>query len=160
MSVRTMTKVQRQELIARLTGRELLASQEDIARALAEAGAPVTQSTVSRDIEELGLVKVRDGSGRPRYAMPGEAQPHREGHLRLLAREFLLSAQASGNLAVVRTPPGAANALASAIDTSSLPGVLGTVAGDDTILVVAAPRTSGRALARRLQALSGPEGRP
>jgi transcriptional regulator of arginine metabolism len=146
-----LTKAQRQDLILDLVRRRALRSQEDIARALADEGAPVTQSTVSRDIEELGLVKVRDADGRLRYAPPGAVpSSHGDSQLHVLAKAFLLSAEPSGNLVVVRTPPGAAQALASAIDLSGVPGVLGTVAGDDTILLIAAPKTSGRSLARRL----------
>lgn len=149
-----LTKAQRQALIAELTRKHRLSSQEDIARALARAGAPVAQSTVSRDIEELGLVKVRDAAGRLRYAVPEEAVPHRETHLRTLLREFMLSAATSGNLVVVKTPPGTANALASALDRNGVPGVLGTVAGDDTILIVAARGTTAPGIVRRLRAMA------
>jgi transcriptional regulator of arginine metabolism len=145
-----LTKAQRHDLVLDLVRRQALRSQEDIARALADEGAPVTQSTVSRDIEELGLVKVRDADGRLRYAPPGASASHGESQLHVLAKAFLLSAESSGNLVVVRTPPGAAQALASALDGAALPGVLGTVAGDDTILLIAAPKTSGRSLSRRL----------
>lgn len=148
-----LTKVQRQALIAEFTRKHRLSSQEDIARALARAGSRVAQSTVSRDIKELGLVRVRDAQGRLRYAMPGDAVPHRETHLRTLLREFMLSAAASGNLVVVKTPPGTANALAGALDQTGFAGVLGTVAGDDTIVVVAARDASAAGIVRRLRAL-------
>jgi transcriptional regulator of arginine metabolism len=150
---RKLTKAQRQGLIADLARRQRLGSQEEIVRALSSVGAKVTQSTVSRDIEELGLVKVRDGSGGHRYAPAGAPASNGKHHLHVLAREFLLSAEPSGNLVVVRTPPGTANALASAIDLAGVPGVLGTVAGDDTILVIAGGRTSGRTVARTLLGL-------
>jgi transcriptional regulator of arginine metabolism len=121
-------------------------SQAELARALADSGLRITQATLSRDLDELGAVKLRPGDGgHPVYVVPEDGSPlaaraadddppHRLA--RLLA-ELLVSAEASGNLVVVRTPPGASNFLASAIDRAGLPQVLGTVAGDDTILVVA-----------------------
>lgn len=150
-----MTKRQRQGAILDLVRRTALSSQKEIARALSRTGITVGQSTVSRDVEELGLVRVRDGQGRLRYALPTEVVPHGEPHLRALAREFLLSVEASGNLVVAKTPPGAANALAEAIDRSKLPGVLGTVAGDDTILLVVTEGASSRAVSRGLRRLGG-----
>jgi transcriptional regulator of arginine metabolism len=150
-----LTKAQRQAMIAQIIRKQRVSSQRDIVRALARAGAPVAQSTVSRDIEELGLVKVRDADGRQRYAMPGEGAPHRDAHLRTMVREFMLSVERSGNLAVVRTPPGTANALGGALDAADIPGVLGTVAGDDTILVVVAPRATASGIVRRLRTLGG-----
>jgi transcriptional regulator of arginine metabolism len=150
-------------------------SQTELARALDAAGFHVTQATLSRDLEELGAVKLRapDG-GLPVYVVPEDGapitargaadDPHR-GPLRepgrnprRLARllgELLVSAEASGNLVVLRTPPGASNFLASALDRANLPEVLGTVAGDDTILVIAREPNGGRWLADHLVHLSG-----
>jgi len=132
--------------------RELVAanaveSQGDLVALLARAGVPVTQATVSRDLEELGINKVRGADGRNAYAVP-EA-----GELAQLLRQFVVAIDASGNLAVVRTPPGAAAAVGSAIDGAGLPGVLATVQGDDTLLVVARQGVGGRAVADRLRQL-------
>jgi transcriptional regulator of arginine metabolism len=127
------------------------------------AGFDVTQATLSRDLDELGAVKLRapDG-GPPVYVVPEDGSPiaargvdddppHRLA--RLLA-ELLVSAEASANLVVLRTPPGASNFLASALDRAGLPQVLGTVAGDDTILVIARDPHGGRRLADHLVQLS------
>jgi transcriptional regulator of arginine metabolism len=118
-------------------------SQAELAELLAAEGFVTTQATLSRDLEELGAVKVRgtDGSA-PVYVIPEEgAGPLRAAEqpperLRRLLRELLVSAEASGNLVVLRTPPGAAQFLASAFDRSGLPEVMGTIAGDDTIIIV------------------------
>jgi transcriptional regulator of arginine metabolism len=140
-------------------------SQAELAALLQDAGVQVTQATLSRDLEELGAVKLRppDG-GLPVYVVPedgspitsrtaDDAPPHR---LSRLMSEFLTSADASGNLVVLRTPPGAAQFLASALDRAGLPDVLGTIAGDDTILVVAREPAGGAQLARRLLGLARP----
>jgi transcriptional regulator of arginine metabolism len=136
-------------------------SQAELAALLHDAGVTVTQATLSRDLDELGAVKLRppDG-GLPIYVVPedglpftarslDDAPPHR---LARLIGEFLTSAEASGNLVVLRTPPGAAQFLASALDRAGLPEVLGTIAGDDTILVVARDPRGGAAVAERLLA--------
>lgn len=147
-------KQQRQHAILDLVRRERLGSQRAILERLRELGFRVTQSTISRDLEELGLARMRDGEGRTRYVPPGEVQPPpRLSLLRHLLREFAGEVQASGSLAVVKTPPGAAQAVASAIDQAELNEVIGTVAGDDTILVVSAEGVRGRTVARRLRRL-------
>jgi transcriptional regulator of arginine metabolism len=138
-------------------------SQGELAELLAAAGAKVTQATLSRDLEELGAVKLRtpDG-GQPIYVVPQDGSPlaARQSDdappLRLarLLSELLISAEASGNLVVLRTPPGASNFVASALDRASLPQVLGTIAGDDTILVVSRDPLGGTALAAHLIELS------
>jgi transcriptional regulator of arginine metabolism len=134
-------------------------SQAELVARLDDDGFHVTQATLSRDLEELGAVKLRAGDGgHPVYVVPedgtpfaartpDDAPPHR---LARLIGEFLTSAEASGNLVVLRTPPGAAQFLASALDRAGLPDILGTIAGDDTILVVAREATGGQAVARRL----------
>ena len=131
-------------------------SQTELAEMLAGAGIQVTQATLSRDLEELGAVKV-SGS----YLIPEDGKrPLREAEqgparlLRLL-RELLTGVDASGNIAVLRTPPGAAQFLASALDRSGLTDVVGTIAGDDTILVVARDATGGKALADKLADWAG-----
>jgi transcriptional regulator of arginine metabolism len=138
-------------------------SQAELAEALRAEGFRVTQATLSRDLEELGAVKLRtpDG-GLPAYVVPEDGTPlaargaHDEPPQRLarLLAELLVSAEASANLVVLRTPPGASNFLASAIDRAALPQVLGTVAGDDTILVISRDPAGGDDLVRRLQALA------
>jgi len=134
-------------------------SQAELAAALDDEGFEVTQATLSRDLEELGAVKLRtpDG-GLPSYVVPEDGAPltsrtAKDAPPQRLARliyELLVSAEASANLVVLRTPPGAAHFLASAVDRAGLPDVLGTIAGDDTILVVARDPDGGRALAHHL----------
>ena len=136
-------------------------SQTELAELLAGDGIQVTQATLSRDLEELGAVKI-SGS----YLIPEDGKrPLREAEqgparlLRLL-RELLTGVDASGNIAVLRTPPGAAQFLASALDRSGLSDVVGTIAGDDTILVVARDATGGRDLADKLMGWSHAETEP
>jgi transcriptional regulator of arginine metabolism len=134
-------------------------SQAELAAALTDEGFEVTQATLSRDLEELGAVKLRtpDG-GLPRYVVPEDGAPLTARatldappqRLARLIDELLVSARASANLVVLRTPPGAAHFLASAVDRAGLPDVLGTIAGDDTILVVARDADGGKALAQQL----------
>ena len=134
-------------------------SQAELAAALDKAGVHVTQATLSRDLDELGAVKLRtpDG-GLPIYVVPEDGAPltaraSDDAPPQRLARligELLVSAEASGNLAVLRTPPGAAHFLASAVDRAGLPQIVGTIAGDDTVLVVARDRDGGPELADQL----------
>ncbi|WP_306829353.1 arginine repressor [Nakamurella flavida] len=136
-------------------------SQTELSNRLAAAGIEVTQATLSRDLDELGAIKVRgvDG-GQPHYVIPEDGAPRpAEGGTTRLARllaELLVSHDASGNLAVLRTPPGAASFLASALDRAGLSDVVGTIAGDDTLLVVARDGLTGADLARRLAGLAAP----
>ena len=140
-------------------------SQPELARLLAEDGFAVTQTTLSRDLDELGAVRIRDGSGELAYAVPGEGgdrTPRTGGgdgdldmRLARLAAECLVSADSSDNLVVLRTPPGAAQFLASAIDRAGLPEILGTIAGDDTVLLICRERGAGALLAGRLLELAG-----
>lgn len=151
-------KRRRQEAILDLVRAEPLSSQAAILARLHDLGFDVTQSTVSRDLDELGLARVRDAEGNLRYTVPAEATPTgRMDRLRQLLDEFLLGMDASGNLAVLRTPPGAANAVARALDEAALDDVLGTIAGDDTILVVPRDGVRGRSIVRRLELLTGRE---
>ena len=156
------TKAARHARIVALLGEHPVRSQAELAALLQRAGVHVTQGTLSRDLDELGAVKLRtpDG-GLPVYVVPedgspltargaDDAPPHR---LARLIGELLTSADASGNLVVLRTPPGAAHFLASALDRAGLPEVIGTIAGDDTILVVARDPAGGRALADHLLTL-------
>jgi transcriptional regulator of arginine metabolism len=156
------SKAARHARIVDTLAQRAVRSQAELAALLRDAGVDVTQATLSRDLEELGAVKLRspDG-GPPSYVVPedgapltsrgaGDAPPQR---LARLVEELLTSAEASANLAVLRTPPGAAHFLASAIDRAALPSVLGTIAGDDTIVVVARDPDGGADLAAHLQAL-------
>lgn len=149
-------KRQRQQAILRLVQRESLGSQLEIGRRLAELGHAATQSTISRDIEELGLARVRDGQGRLRYVPPEDAA-RGATHLPLetVLREFVLEVDASRNLAVIKTPPGTAGVVAEALDQAAAPGILGTVAGDNTVLVVAVEGSSGRQVAVRIRNIAG-----
>ncbi|HUG88711.1 MAG TPA: arginine repressor [Actinomycetota bacterium] len=148
-------KRRRQQAILELVRREPLASQQAILDRLRELGYEVTQPTVSRDLDELGLTRVRDASGHLRYASPQDAAPvGRKEELRHVLQEFVLGIVASGNLVVVRTPPGAANAVAQVLDRVEITDVVGTVAGDDTILVVAREGVRGRTVQRRLERLA------
>jgi len=155
------TRVARQARIVELIGQRAIRSQAELATLLATEGVDVTQATLSRDLDELGAVKLRgpDG-GAPVYALPEDGHPMRasSGGTSRLARllsELLVSTDASGNLVVLRTPPGAAQFLASALDRSGLTDVVGTIAGDDTILVVARDATGGKALADKLADWAG-----
>jgi transcriptional regulator of arginine metabolism len=154
------TKVARQARIVELVRSEPIHSQTELAELLHANGIQVTQATLSRDLEELHAVKVsgayvipEDGIRPMRDTEPPPARLHR------LLRELLTGVDASGNLVVLRTPPGAAQYLASALDRSGLPEVVGTIGGDDTILVVARDvgRSSGTALAEKFHAWSGQE---
>ncbi len=158
------TRAARHQRIADLLERHLVASQGQLLDLLAGDGISVTQATLSRDLVELGAVKIRQGRGLV-YAVPAQggdatprpAQDPHEAAARLarLCEELLVSARAVGNQVVLRTPPGAAHYLASAIDRSDSPDVLGTIAGDDTILVITADPEGGPLTATRLLTLAG-----
>jgi transcriptional regulator of arginine metabolism len=129
-------KAKRQQAILGLVGREPLSSQEEIRSRLAGLGIDATQSTISRDVEELGLARVHDRTGL-RYVVPGEGEaPAPVALLRRLLDEFALSFTRAEAGLVIRTPPGAAAALAEGIDRVGLADVAGTIAGDNTILVL------------------------
>lgn len=162
------TKAARHARIVEIVRRTAIHSQAELARELADEGLSVTQGTLSRDLIELRAEKVRSADGSLVYAVPGEGGDrsvqaagvggHDTGYLaaRLarLCADLLVSAEASGNQVVLRTPPGAANYLASAIDHSVFPGVLGCIAGDDTILVIARDPDGGDELAARFLELT------
>ena len=159
-----LTKSARQQRIVELLASTEVHSQTELADLLLRAGVNVTQATLSRDLVELDAVKVRAPSGQLVYAVPGEGGDRRpvlahesaasEARLARLCAELLVSAEASANLVVLRTPPGAANFLASALDKAELGNVLGTIAGDDTVLVISREPKGGDALAQRLLALA------
>jgi transcriptional regulator of arginine metabolism len=147
---------QRQYRIARLLQAYRVGSQAQVVGLLAAEGVVATQATVSRDLEEMGAVKVRVPGGETVYAVPElpREQLATEGHLRRVMADWVVEVGHSANLVVLHTPPGSAHVVASALDRSGLPGILGTVAGDDTLLVVAAEELGGEALAGRLSCLA------
>jgi transcriptional regulator of arginine metabolism len=158
------TRAARQARIVELIAGRPVRSQSELLGLLEAEGIETTQATLSRDLDELGAVKLRgaDGDG-PAYVIPGDgspgiglARPSESGTARLarLLGDMLVSADASGNLAVLRTPPGAAQFVASALDRAALHDVVGTIAGDDTILVVAREPLTGAALVARLKNLN------
>ncbi len=151
------SKVQRQQTIVTLIGRRAVTNQPQLVELLAAEGIAATQATVSRDLDDLGAVKVRVPGGDTVYAIP-EYEPARiapEDQLRRVMGEWVAEVRRSGNLIILRTPPGCAHVVASALDRSGIDGVIGTVAGDDTLLVVAEEDVGGPELAARLKELAG-----
>lgn len=161
------TKAARHARIGELLTRKQVRSQGELARLLAAAGVQVTQATLSRDLDELGAVKLRAADGSLVYALPGEggeriprARPAGidyevpSARLSRVAQEVLVSAEASANLVVLRTPPGCANFLASAIDHAEWASILGTVAGDDTVVLVTRDPSGGQEVAMSLLKLT------
>lgn len=158
------TKAARQQLIIDLLGRHTVRSQGDLTVLLDGHGVTATASTVSRDLVELDAVRVRHTDGSLVYAVPaegGDRTPRSaesteaaQNRLQRLARDVLVSADSTGNLVVLRTPPGAAQYLASTIDHTAQPDLLGTIAGDDTIMLIVRDADGGAAMARRFLALA------
>lgn len=148
------TKSARQALIARLIESEPIRSQGELALRLEDEGLSVTQATLSRDLLDIGAIKVRDAHGAMIYTTQASLEAAEDTGLRLnrLCAELLHTADGSANLAVLRTPAGAAQFLASAIDGHEDPDLLGTVAGDDTVLVIARDADGGPALAKKFLA--------
>jgi transcriptional regulator of arginine metabolism len=152
-----LSKNQRQHRLAQIIEQNAVTSQAQLVELLAVAGVRATQATVSRDLDELGAVKVRAAGGESVYAVP-ELPKDRvapEEHLRRVLGDWVVEVAASANVVVVRTPPGSAHVVASALDRAGLTDIVGTVAGDDTIMVIAAERIGGTKLARRLSVLAG-----
>lgn len=150
------TKVQRQSAITRLVAEHEVTSQPELIELLATVGIDATQATVSRDLDDIGAVKVRAASGAAMYAIP-EFEPDRLApldHLRRVMGEWVAEVALSGNIVVLRTPPGCAHVVASALDRSRVDGMIGTVAGDDTLMCVSA-QPDGAALATHLRQLAG-----
>lgn len=165
MSVIPSTKTARQARITALLTGQPVRSQAELAALLADDGVQVTQATLSRDLVELGAVRVRSADGGLVYAVPGagvDRTPHAavdqeilDARLSRLCEDLLVTAESSANLVVLRTPPGAAQFLASAIDQSVMPTVLGSIAGDDTIMLVARDPAGGPDVAERFLKLAG-----
>ena len=149
-----LSKADRQRLIASVVARRRIGTQFDLLDALAESGCRVTQATVSRDIRDLGLQKTHDALGRPRYTLPenGRRSDPRD-LLRSILGQFGRRVSAAGNLVVVQSELGSAPAIARALDQLEHERIVGTLAGDDTCLVVAPAAADARALAQELDAL-------
>ena len=129
-------------------------SQSDLVKELKKAGFPVTQATASRDLEEIGAVRGRGDDGHALYTI-ADSDNDSMARSMPLPGDLILSVEASGNLAVVRTPPGGAQFLASSLDHSGIASIIGTIAGDDTALVVSRKATGGGELAKELLSYRG-----
>ncbi|MDZ7677256.1 MAG: arginine repressor [Acidimicrobiales bacterium] len=157
MTETRLSKNQRQHRIANLLETNTVVSQSQLVELLGADGVVATQATVSRDLEDLGAVKVRVAGGEVAYAIPElPAEQHApEDHLRRVLGDWVVEVDHSHNLVVLRTPPGSAHVVGSALDRSHLDGLLGTVAGDDTLLCVAAEVLGGERLSAILAGLAG-----
>ena len=152
-----MSKARRQHRITGLLEEHAVTSQAQLTELLDVEGLGTTQATVSRDLDDLGAIKVRVPGGETVYAIPEHPVDRiaPEDNLRRVLGDWVVDINHSGNLVVVRTPIGSAHVVASALDRAGIADVLGTVAGDDTLIVVAAESVGGAALADRLRVLAG-----
>lgn len=152
-----MSKAQRQHRITKLLEQHSVTSQTQLVELLSADGILATQATVSRDLDDLGAIKVRVPGGETVYAIPELPKDHfaPEDHLRRVLGEWVVEVAHSGNVVVLRTPPGSAHVVGSALDRAGLAGILGTVAGDDTLIVVAAEESGGADVAKQLGDLAG-----
>ncbi len=148
-----MSKAYRQEQIRKLARGHAFRSQAELVRALRRAGLPATQVTLSRDLKELGLVKTPEGYALLADGGPAPAAPLAELALARIAGEFVRDLRPAQNLLVVKTDPGAAPRVGAALDATGWPGLAGTLAGDDTVLVIAPDNAACAALRRRLRQL-------
>lgn len=149
----TSVKARRQAKILEVIKYNVIETQEELAEALGRHGIPVTQATVSRDIKELQLNKVPTGDGRYRYALPEEMPSASWDKRRRIFRESVLEVDSSENIVVIKSLPGTAPGVASAIDHLGWTEMLGSVAGDDTVLVVVKPRELAIEIAERIRSL-------
>jgi transcriptional regulator of arginine metabolism len=150
-------KPQRQHLIGKLIESGAVESQAQLVELLADNGCVATQATVSRDLDDLGAIKVRVPGGESAYAIPAlpKQQLAPEDHLRRVCGDWVVEVAHSHNLVVLRTPPGSAHVVASALDRAGLPDLLGTVAGDDTLIIVVAEDVGGASVAAHMSDLAG-----
>jgi transcriptional regulator of arginine metabolism len=149
-------KARRQMKIQEIIAKQVIRTQEELADRLHLAGFEVTQATVSRDIKEMGLIKLPSADDEYRYAVPTEVHPSNlQDRLKRLLRETVVSINDSESLIVIRTIPGNAHALAAVLDNSNWEEVIGTVAGDDTILLVIKPKEVVPEVLERLSTLLG-----
>jgi transcriptional regulator of arginine metabolism len=151
------TKAQRQHRISHLLTDHSVTSQAQLVELLAADGIEATQATVSRDLDDLGAVKVRVPGGETIYGIPELpiARHVPEDTLRRVLGEYVAAVAQSANLVVLRTPPGSAHVVGSALDRTGLNGVVGTVAGDDTVIVVVAEQVGGDLVAKQMRELAG-----
>lgn len=150
-----MKKAARHARIRDIIGRQAIETQDELAEALRQMHIDVTQATVSRDIKELMLIKVPVGDGRYRYAYPASKDAlFSNKRMERLFQDSVTGMDFSENIIVVKTLPGTANAVASALDHAGWPDILGTVAGDDSILVVVKPKEAARSVMKKLEALT------
>lgn len=151
-----MPRPRRLALLARLLERKSFSSQDELVRALAREGVEVTQATLSRDLRSLGVGKRPGADGRTIYALPSPATETLDRDRQTLdLRAFVNEVRVAQNLAVVRTPPGHAHGVARAIDLAAFESLVGSVAGDDTVLCVMSDASAARAFKRRLDSLAG-----
>jgi transcriptional regulator of arginine metabolism len=148
-------KTQRHAAILKIVRRQHVASQEQLREALRGEGFDVTQATLSRDIRELGLAKVAAPDGGSHYAPPPDGGPAIRPHLEQILPSMLVSLDGVGPLVVVKTPAGAAQALGLAIDGAGWSEIIGTIAGDDAVLVITRSERARRAVQTRLNELAG-----
>jgi transcriptional regulator of arginine metabolism len=145
-----ISKKARQSIILKTIGKRVIRSQEELSSFLAGEGVEATQATLSRDVRELGLVKVR-GS----YQAPGAIQPGPStDSVRRALEQFVIGTGASGNIVMIKTTPGNAHSIGAVLDAAQWPEVLGTVAGDDTIFVLLRNRSSGKKVLGRIREFS------
>lgn len=151
-----MYRSQRLALLAQLLGEGRFSSQEQLAHALARARAPVTQATLSRDLRSLGVGKRPGPGGKPVYQLPGPPTEALDRERQLIdLKAFVNEVRLAQNLVIVRTPPGHANGVARAIDLLGLDDLVGSVAGDDTVLLVMSTRAAGARFKRHIEGLAG-----
>jgi len=150
-------KAQRQHLVSRLIEERAVPNQTTLVELLAVEGVVATQATVSRDLDDLGAIKIRVPGGDSVYAIPDlpTEQHAPNDHLRRVFGDWVVEVASSANLVVLRTPPGSAHVVGSALDRVGVDGILGTVAGDDTLIVVVAEDVGGSVVADRLRDLAG-----
>ena len=151
-----VSRTRRLTLVAQLLSGRRFSSQEELAEALGRAGVGVTQATLSRDLRSLGVAKRAGADGASWYELPGPAvEAFDRERQRLDLKVFVNETRLAQNLAVVKTPPGHASAVARALDLTGFEALMGTVAGDDTVLCVLEDRSAARRFKRQLDALAG-----